>query len=452
MALTDSLLAYWKLDSANGALSLADATGNNRPLSGSATLTSPGKLGTACALIATGNSAGLSRTISIIGEWSVAFWFRIESDWDTGGDPASIFCTDSPSGWNVETVFGDGSVFLKYHGGDYETGSVSFPITPGTWYHCVVKKDNFSDDNGTGIGRAWSNVSLWINGLRQTGTDFGYDDATTSRPFDVSAIGFRNVNQTTGSVSHDEIGLWGRSLQPSEISALYNSGSGLSYYGPSTGFSPTAPSASTVRLVGATSSLILSRAGELQVDATGVATVQMEYSCASGYESTADATLTFGSSPSFPTGAQGMVLTGLKKDRRPGITVYQVTYTGLVSPYYATTYGSQLQAYSFTTQTSTTTGTPPNQTTTTATLTWTGTYLSPTVTSYRISSNGTDLGDLPTSSADVQVLTRYLNGLPTGNAPQGLGSRWQLLEVQSTRVGNVYLMKETASKVLYLAY
>ena len=102
----------------------------------------------------------------------------------------------------------------KFQGADTETATGS-TLSTSTWYHIVVTRDETANtaevylDNSSDI--SFANV----------------DDAT---PVDM-AIGVYQDGQTGNDWAGliDEVGIWTRALTSSEVTELYNSGSGLQY-------------------------------------------------------------------------------------------------------------------------------------------------------------------------------------------------------------------------------
>jgi hypothetical protein len=84
-----------------------------------------------------------------------------------------------------------------------------------TWYHAVFVADG-------------TNLTIYVNGVQRAQQSFPYSIDYGSDA--VLIIGGRDAaNGWTMNGRLDEIGVWNRALTTDEITALYNSGSGLPY-------------------------------------------------------------------------------------------------------------------------------------------------------------------------------------------------------------------------------
>jgi hypothetical protein len=208
------LVSYWKADSGpafadsvggNSLAQVTDSTGDNN---GSLT-TGSGLIGNCIDNISntdTGTGTGcLARANSgsyQIATFSLSFWFK----------------TSDPS-INI----------LASRGGDFDSagfdwyidggGSGNFPaigatINDGNWHHIVAES--------TG-----SQTKLYVDN-----TLFGTNTVSLSASFNNLylfgiPLSSGGINGSKGLI--DEIGFWSRALSASQVAALYNSGSGLSY-------------------------------------------------------------------------------------------------------------------------------------------------------------------------------------------------------------------------------
>lgn len=215
MALTDSLVAYWKLDdNGSGGLSLVDSSGNSHTLTNNGSVTlGTGKIG-GCASIAGDNSNSLTvPSLSAIGteDFAFSFWFN-SSNFDPhgGGYYSTIYESNYTNGVLIRPKT-DGSALQVYVAGT--SNDFTHSLSTSTWYHAVISRSS-------GV------VTCYINGA-SIGTASLSGNATVS---DTSKIG---QNNRDGSESFsgliDEFAIWSRALSSSEITSLFNSGAGLSY-------------------------------------------------------------------------------------------------------------------------------------------------------------------------------------------------------------------------------
>lgn len=88
------------------------------------------------------------------------------------------------------------------------------------WYHIVVTYDGTASVAGT---------KMYINGLIETISN-SIDSLSTGTTVSSAnfEIGARSVTQETDGLI-DEVGIWSRELDSTDVTNLYNSGSGLAY-------------------------------------------------------------------------------------------------------------------------------------------------------------------------------------------------------------------------------
>ena len=197
MALTDNILAYWKLDNdGSGAVSLLDSTGNGNALTDNGGAT----LGTGIIAGASefnGNSYLTKTFATTESQFSVSFWFKYNS-------------------YNVgnSTICGGDGVIVYTDGADFRVFSQDFGATPlapfdtGDWHHFVATY------NGT-------DYSTYFDGALSLTT-------TQSSTFSSINLGSFGGSQIADGLT-DEVGVWNRALSLAEVTELYNGGEGLTY-------------------------------------------------------------------------------------------------------------------------------------------------------------------------------------------------------------------------------
>jgi len=211
MAITDSLISYYKLDESSG--NAADSVGSN-------TLTNTGT--------ATYSTAKINNGVSLNG--STQYLVKTSpTGMPTAGGARSVSAWIKPSAWTGDIVqwgdnTGSGKLFELYTysnnniTADVSGGTASFTVSTmsaGTWYHIVLTYP--------GSGTTWT---LYFNGSSQTATG-GTPNTDTAASL---CIG-RNYEVGVGNFSGmiDEVGIWSRALTSTEVSQLYNSGTGRQY-------------------------------------------------------------------------------------------------------------------------------------------------------------------------------------------------------------------------------
>lgn len=210
MALTDNIVAYWKLDG-NSEDSVASYDLTDTSVSYNA---SYGKIGQ-------GANYGGSPTKSVInsdlgitgGAVTLNFWVKIN------GYSSGAFVSQMDGGSKVQynirgkTAGGNGLIFSRVKRGVIDN-SITIANNTSDWQMLTLTYDN-------------TDVKAYINGSYQSSTaSSGNGTATVS---DISALGYQLETTEFTNAYIDEVGIWSRALSSDEITALYNSGNGLSY-------------------------------------------------------------------------------------------------------------------------------------------------------------------------------------------------------------------------------
>lgn len=220
MALTDNIVAYWKLDESSG--NAADATGNgftlvntNSVVYDAGLINNGSDFSTTTQLLTIGNNCGIDG-----GNVTISCWLNFPSN------------SNSP-----RTFIGCGSVtsqvlyYMKFTG-TLDTSSVEFhrykiptgsndikitgsPITNDVWNHLVLTYDG-------------STLAAYVNNVAVTGTTTtGSGSAGLTSETSIGRYVQLGSNAILGKI--DEVGIWSRVLSAGEVSTLYNGGVGLQY-------------------------------------------------------------------------------------------------------------------------------------------------------------------------------------------------------------------------------
>jgi preprotein translocase subunit Sec61beta len=211
--LATGLVSYWEFEEASG--TRVDSHGSNDFTDNNTVGQGTGKQGS-CADFEASNSEYLSKSLGSTGlelttSFSVAFWYKPE----VVGLQAIYQSGTNSNFWVIQTFQGK-IFFTEDNIADYTTPASV--LTAGTWVHVVVTKD----------GDSASNLKIYINGSLNSTHSCG----TVSSPTGTARVG---AYGTTGSPQRfldgllDETGVWSRALTSTEVSTLYNSGSGIPY-------------------------------------------------------------------------------------------------------------------------------------------------------------------------------------------------------------------------------
>lgn len=207
MALTDNIVSYWKLDESSG--NASDSVGSNTATNVGIATYSAGKINNGV------NLDGSSQYFTFDtcpqtgnGSFSISAWVKA----DTLGSANCIVSFGTSSTSQAITFDLRGSkLYADFYAGTTVTGATT--LSTATWYFVVLTFD------GTNI-RLYLNASLDATSAN-TSANIVDGSGAIGRAFWASG------NYFDGLV--DEIGLWSRALSGSEITQLYNSGTGLQY-------------------------------------------------------------------------------------------------------------------------------------------------------------------------------------------------------------------------------
>ena len=218
MALTDNLVAYWRLEESSG--TRVDSSGNGRDMTGSG---SPGgrtgKLNNAVDLVP-GSSQFLSSSDAAVygaitdsAGWTIAGWLYSDDN-----ATREIFgCWNAFKGLEVYYISGSRDMTAQWwsnaSGLVVSTAGASF--TSGAWNFFALKYDPGTDK-----------LYARSNGTTNSGSSCAGNTFTQN----ASAFYLGKARSSTGSYFDgglDDIGIWSRALSGAELDQLYNSGAGL---------------------------------------------------------------------------------------------------------------------------------------------------------------------------------------------------------------------------------
>lgn len=217
MALTDNIVAYWKLDESSG--NASDATGNGYTLTNENTVTYDG------GLINNGMDTGSSGSRRVLttannlgidgGPITMSVWINRNSLSSTA--LALMVCASVTSQvfYHIAYSTSTGVKFGRWQipSSDILT-SGSSQLGSSNWNHLVLTYD------GTTLGGYINNVA--VTGVLTSG------NGTAGGVSDTSLGGDDQIGETfRGKL--DEAGIWSRALSSDEVNTLYNGGTGLQY-------------------------------------------------------------------------------------------------------------------------------------------------------------------------------------------------------------------------------
>lgn len=223
MALTDSLISYWKLDEASG--NALDAHGANELTETSGIIDSAtGKVGNArdfefidTEYFTHADNADLS-TGDI--DFTIACWIKPET---LTGFPVVASKGDSnPATSNTEWLIWYNSSTSRLTFSVCKTTTYTDrpadtfgALSNGTWYFVVVWHDSVNNQIGIAINAGTADTTSYSSGVNDGNRDF--------------VIGASILQSLYWDGLIDEFGFWKRVLTSDERTSLYNAGSGLAY-------------------------------------------------------------------------------------------------------------------------------------------------------------------------------------------------------------------------------
>lgn len=221
MALTDNLVAYWKLDEASG--TRADSAGNGYTLADNNTVASAsGKISNAADFTAANSesltvadNANLSMgnndfTIACWAQWKAEVsYYTILSKHSTSDNSTSEYLL-------MRRQDTDDLMFSIYSGSSTIRVDTTLDLSATTWYFIVAWHDAASDT---------INITVNDGTVFSTATGGSAPNDTTTQ----FSIGSTNNSGNYHDGLVDEVGIWRRVLTSGERTTLYNSGTGLSY-------------------------------------------------------------------------------------------------------------------------------------------------------------------------------------------------------------------------------
>lgn len=224
MALTDSLVAYWRADEASG--DMLDSSGNGRTLTANGSPGSrAGKLGNARDFVPASSQycstsdATVLGTISDSAGWTIAGWLYSDTPTATR-EVCGHFNGASAEGllvWHYDTFTAARELVVQWwaNGSAPVTTWTGVSMTSGAWNFFAIKYDAVAD-----------RVYARSNGTTGSGV------SCAGKTFTNYAAGFylgrsRSSGATYWDGGMDDVGVWSRALTGAELDSLYNSGAGL---------------------------------------------------------------------------------------------------------------------------------------------------------------------------------------------------------------------------------
>jgi hypothetical protein len=223
--LTNGLLTYYKFDEGSGSTAEDVVSGHDFTSLPTGSTGASGVINEAYNLDVSDYVSLPATVVNGLTDFSFSFWGKINELNTSGTYPNNNIISCANSGENNELYFGYRKNNSRW--GIALNGTVYYfladtTIEDGEWHHIVVTRNGSTahlyidgSEVGTGITGNSGTISVSTNGFV-----IGQDQDSVGGSF--------ATNQAwKGGV--DELGIWSRAVTQSEVTQLYNSGSGLSY-------------------------------------------------------------------------------------------------------------------------------------------------------------------------------------------------------------------------------
>ena len=218
-ALKSNLVSYYKMDN-----DWKDAHGDNDGTATTATFSSTYKLGTHSGYFDGGGYVTLANETSFdfSEDFSYSFWFKLNGSavWSQilNKRDASDYTAPWQIGYEKRAGQQEGlKSFMGSGSASVQTGGTSSNVSsPTSWNHCV-----FTIEGTT--------TKLYINGALDATVTFTGTRQANNRPVRIGgSYTYGSANYPMDGVM-DGVGFWSRAISATEVSELYNGGSGLPY-------------------------------------------------------------------------------------------------------------------------------------------------------------------------------------------------------------------------------
>jgi hypothetical protein len=218
MALSDNLVAYYKLDETSGTTAY-DALGNYNGTNNGATVNQSGKIGKAYSFDGTNDyvQIGDADLFDINNNnFSINLWINPSSWTGTMGIVSKSVDIGSSKGWVLYRDSVSNKLEFRLNDGSMKKATfTSSSISSGSWKMISIV---YSDTNG--------NVILYEDGSYVQTVSISAGDCRTTADI---TLGFADSWNAYFPGLIDEVGMWNRALSSTEVGELYNSGYGLTY-------------------------------------------------------------------------------------------------------------------------------------------------------------------------------------------------------------------------------
>lgn len=214
------LVAFWKLDEAAGATRV-DSGPNNLDLTDFNTvgqvagiISSAADFNGSNTYLERNNEAALQFNA---GSWTISFWAKYLKANNTGTVGFISKDAGGSRAFHIQRNVTSKDIEVMLNGGTLHNVIADADIPDDTWHHIVIVKDT-----------VLNTVTGWINNVEKSTVSIPAGDITGGASFVIGGINFSGPGEILDGAI-DEVGIWNRLLNSTEIGNLYNSGAGITH-------------------------------------------------------------------------------------------------------------------------------------------------------------------------------------------------------------------------------
>ena len=210
---TENLVSYYKLDETSGVV--VDELGTNNGTNNGATRDIIGKIENAFNFSSNDwVNMSYSSSLDFDSSFSTSYWIKYNVNPTSTMYVIGNHDYTNKNGWGA-TTYQQKIRFEVYDGSVQKAVSANAVAVGGTWYHVVMVFDDSAN-----------NMYMYIDNVKQSEETTVNQISQENNPV---WIGAHYNGELYLNAIVDEVGIWSRALSSTEVSDLYNSGSGLTY-------------------------------------------------------------------------------------------------------------------------------------------------------------------------------------------------------------------------------
>jgi len=226
MALTDNIIAYYKLDESSG--NAADSVGSRNLTNNNTTAYATGKINNGADLESTLSNSLTYTTdnygIATTGDRSMQAWIKLESNPSSGNTYTVFIHGETLADFRVDIYNNSGTMevrSVRNNAGFINTSGYAVDLNDGLYHH-IVQTVSYSGGTYT--------IKVYIDTVESISHTSTFSTSSNSiQGFKLGTLSLADgVPQYFDGII-DEAGIWSRALSSTEVSNLYSGGNGTQY-------------------------------------------------------------------------------------------------------------------------------------------------------------------------------------------------------------------------------